>query len=216
MNPPTAKPFTGIALPRRGLIGAMATLAGAGLVSAAGSSPRAQAPARTPEEQANERLRQRRSPNVTLLDQDGRALRFYDDVIKGRWVLLNVMYTVCSNVCTPAMRNLMEARRLLGHEAKDLRFVSITLTPLTDTPDALRAYRRQHAVDRDWTFLTGSVANVERVQRALGFLSRDASDDLLSHSAMARLCDERLLRWTHVNTLLSARSIARMVRFASV
>jgi protein SCO1 len=216
MNPIDRSSLSHAALARRGLMGALLALGGAGMVSATGSSQRAYTAPRTPEEQAAARLRQRRSPNVALLDQDGRSLRFYDDVIKGHKVLLNVMYTVCSNVCTPAMRNLMEARRLLGSEAKDLRFVSISLTPLTDTPDALRAYRKQYGVDQDWTFLTGSVANVERVQRALGFLSADTSDDLLSHSAMARLCDERHLRWTHVNTLLAPRSIARMVRFESV
>jgi protein SCO1 len=209
-------PITQVPLARRGLVGALVVLGGAGLTSAAGPARRADVAAQTPEALSFERLRRRRAPNVALLDQDGRTLHFNDDVIKGRKVLLNVMYTVCSNVCTPAMRNLLEARRLLGSEAKDLHFVSMSLTPLTDTPEALREYRKLHGVGRDWTFLTGTVANVERVQRALGFIGTDETDDLLSHSAMARLCDERHLRWTHVNTLLPARSIARMIRFEMV
>ncbi len=204
-------------LARRGLMGSLLALGTAGLSSAAGPALREPHVPATPQAQARARLRQRRAPNVELLDQDGRTVRFHDDVILGRTVLLNVMYTVCSNICTPAMRNLIEARRLLGDEAKGIRFVSMSLTPLSDTPEALRAYRKQHGLGSDWTFLTGTPANVERVQRALGFIGADGGDDdLLSHSAMARLCDERHARWGHINTMLHARSIARMVRFELV
>ena len=170
----------------------------------------------TAQQRDRDRLRRRRAPNAALLDQDGRTVHFQDDVIRDRIVLLNVMYTVCSNICTPAMRNLIEARRLLGDAAKHIHFVSMSLTPLTDTPKALRAYRDLHGVGSDWTFLTGAPANVERVQRALGFIGTDDTDDLLAHSAMARLCDERHARWAHLNTMLPARSIARMVRFEMV
>jgi protein SCO1 len=203
-------------LARRGLMGALLAFGSAGLSSAAGPAQPLAVASASPQDRARERLRRRRAPNVALLDQDGRTVRFHDDVIRGRTVLLNVMYTVCSNICTPAMRNLIEARRLLGDEAKGIRFVSMSLTPLSDTPEALREFRRQQGLGSDWTFLTGTPANVERVQRALGFLSTDDTDDLLAHSAMARLCDERHVRWGHVNTMLPPRSIARMVRFEMV
>lgn len=167
-------------------------------------------------EQSRQWLQQRRAPNVLLQDHNGRSLRFYDDVLKDRTVLLNVMYTVCSNICSPATRNLLEARKLLGSAAKKLHFVSMSLTPLDDSPAALREYKRLHGLDENWTFLTGTPAQVERAQRALGFLGDRSEDDLLSHSALAMLCDERHLRWSHVNTLLSPRSIARMIRFEMV
>ncbi len=140
-------------------------------------------------------------------------MRFHDDVMKGRTVLLSVMYSACSNVCPPATRNLIEARRLLGDAARGVHFVSMSLTPLSDTPQALRDYKKLHRIDADWTFLTGTPGNVERVQRALRFIGSDADDGPLGHSAMALLCDEHRLRWGHVNTLLSPRSTARMIRF---
>jgi protein SCO1 len=206
---------------RRGWVSSLVAVGAAGLSAAAaagqaGLAAARSAPGRTPDELASERLRQRRTPNVPLLDHNGRSLRFYDDVMKNRIVVLNVMYTVCSNICTPATRHLLEARSLLGAAAKDLHFVSMTLTPLTDTPAALREYKTLHGIDEGWTFLTGKVEDVERVQRGLGFISDRDSDDLLSHSAMARVCDERNQRWAHVNTLLSPRSIARMIRFELV
>jgi protein SCO1 len=199
---------------RRGVLAGLAALGASSLRAATGGAP--PVATRSAEEQSRERLRERRAPNVALLDHNGRSLRFYDDVIKDQTVLINVMYTVCSNVCTPAMRNLIEARRLLGGLAIGLRFVSMSLTPLADTPEVLRAYKKLHGAGDDWTFLTGTLDNVERVQRALGFIGGGAGDDLQSHTAMARLCDERNLRWGHVNIMLSARSIARMIRFELV
>ena len=206
---------------RRGLMGALLAVGATGLSAAPGAGLTSavrlqQLPESAADKASRERRRQLRTPNVPLLDHDGRTVRFYDDVMKDRKVVLNVMYTVCSNVCTPATFNLMEARRLLGEEAKDLHFVSMSLTPLSDTPEALRQYKKLHGIDERWTFLTGKIEHVEKVQRALGFLGDRATDDLLSHSAMARVCDERNLRWSHINTLLSARSIARMIRFEMV
>ena len=80
----------------------------------------------------------------------------------------------------------------------------------------LREFRKRHGITDRWTFLTGNLGSVERVQRALGLLSPRDGDDLLSHSGMARYCDERKLRWTHLNTLLPGSSVARMIRFERV
>ena len=207
---------------RRGLMGALLGLGATGLAAATQGLGSAQTTTNTAtrvwgtEAQARQKLRDQRTPNVALVDQDGRSLRFYDDVMKDKRVIVNVMYSVCSNNCTPSTRNLIEARRLLGDEARDLQFVSISLTPLTDTPEALRAFKKQHGIGKDWTFLTGKPEQVERLQRGMGFISDREGDDLLSHSAMARLCDERFVRWSHVNTLLPPRSIARMIRFENV
>lgn len=166
--------------------------------------------------QAREQLRQRRLPNALLMDEQGQPVRFYDDIMKNRVVIMSVMYTVCSNICTPATRNLLEARRLLGPLGKEIQFVSMTLTPLVDGPAQLANYKKLHAVDPDWRFLTGTVEQVEMVQRAMGFLNDRETDDLLSHSGIAVFCDERRARWGHANLQTPPKAIARMVRFESV
>ncbi len=196
----------------RALLGAGLLAAGAGLM---GTSP----PARAVTEDPRERVRRRRLPNVPLLTHEGRVVRFYDDIVRDRQVVINVMYTSCSNICSPATRKLIEARHHLGPRTRDMHFVSLTLTPLTDTPAELAAYRKAHGIDgRDgpWTFLTGSQANVERVARALGLMSDDPADDLLSHSGAAVVGDERRVQWGHANTMTTGRGIARMIRFEMV
>ena len=200
---------------RRALLGA-AVAGGTFAVAAAVSSGagKGSGTAFTPDTvDPRERIRQRRLPNVPLLTQDGKTVRFYDDIVKDRKAVINVMYTVCSNICTPATRNLMEARERLGDLARDIHFVSISLTPLTDTPAELRAYKQLHGIDARWTFLTGTPANVERVQRSLGFLTDEPGDDLLSHAGSAVVVDEPRVRWGHANTLTPGRTIARMIRF---
>jgi protein SCO1/2 len=204
---------------RRGILGALLATGATGVAAATGA--RMVEPVRpagglglsAEQQQSRERLRKIRTPNELLVDHNGRSVRFYDDIMKNRKVVINVMYTVCSNICTPATRHLIEAQRLLGDEAKDIHFVSMSLTPLSDDPAALREYKKLHGIDERWTFLTGKVENVERVQRAMGFLSERDTDDLLSHSGMARLCDEPNVKWTHLNTMVSGKSIARMIRF---
>lgn len=172
--------------------------------------------ARAQTQRAREQLRRKHLPNARLVDDRGRSVRFYDDIMKNRVVIMSVMYTVCSNICTPATRNLLEARRLLGALGKEISFVSMTLTPLDDGPKQLAEYKRHHQLDPDWRFLTGSVDQVEMVQRAMGFLSGREEDDLLSHSGIAVFCDERRVRWGHANLLTPPNAIARMVRFEMV
>ena len=189
------------------LLGAAAALAGVGLMAATQSRAVPQSP--------RELMRQRRFPNVPLVTHEGKQVRFYDDLLKDKKVVINMMYTVCSNICTPATRNIVEARKLLGDFAKDIHFYSLSLTPLDDDPPALRAYMKFFGVTAGWTFLTGKPENVERVRRGLGFAQTSAAEDadLTNHSGMLRIGNEPLVSWGHATALFSSRATARMIRF---
>ena len=191
---------------RRLLVGAAAALAGAGVMAAVPV---------TPAQDPRELMRQKHFPNVPLVTHTGRQVRFYDDILKNQKVVINFMYTVCSNICTPVTENLLEAQRLLGDFGKDINFYSITLTPLDDDPAALRAYMKAHTIERGWTFLTGKPGNIELVRRGLGFASnRPAEDaDLSNHSGILRIGNERMASWGHASALTNGRAIARMIRF---
>ena len=164
---------------------------------------------------ARERMRELRFPNVPLLTHTGRQVRFYDDVLKDRKVVINFMYTVCSGICTPVTQNLLEARRLLGADAKDISFYSISLTPADDSPAALREYMEMHQIGEGWTFLTGEPRHVEQVRRGLGFVARtpEADADITNHSGMVRIGNEPMVSWGHASGTTSGKAIARMIRF---
>ena len=188
------------------LIGALAAVSSATVLAR---------PSRPSPSNPREAMRQAHFPNLPLLTHEGREVMFYDDVLKDRKVVVNVMYTGCSNICTPVTQNILEAQRLLGDFAGDIDFYSISLTPLNDDPASLRAYMSRHRIGKGWTFLTGKPENIERVRRGFGFAQTapDADADLSNHSGMLRIGNERLVSWGHASATTSGKAIARMIRF---
>lgn len=190
------------------LVGAAVTAALAGARVMAAAPP-------TPVSDSRERLRQERFPNVPLLTHTGKEVMFYDDLLKDKKVVINFMYTVCTDICTPVTQNILQAQRLLGDFAKDIHFYSISLTPLQDDPAALRTYMKAFQIDRGWTFLTGKPENVERVRQGLGFAQRDPKEDadITNHAGMLRIGNERMASWGHASAITTGKAVARMIRF---
>src|SRR5262245_20138281 len=80
-------------------------------------------------------------PNVPLITQDGTPVRFYDDLLKGKAVAINLIYTSCKDECPLETARLVQVQRLLGdHVGKDIFFYSISIDPKRDTPAVLKAY----------------------------------------------------------------------------
>jgi len=108
--------------------------------------------------------------DTVLQDQNGRALRFYSDVLKDKVVMLNVIFTHCTDACPLITRKLREVREAMGPAlASQVTFVSISSDPLNDTPAALKAFAQQQGVDSaNWLFLTGDKASVDLVLGRIG------------------------------------------------
>src|SRR5262245_47587337 len=80
-------------------------------------------------------------PHVPLTTQDGKTVRFYDDLLKGRKVVINVISTSCTDVCPLETANIVQLTKLLGDRVgRDVWFYSITIDPKRDTPAVLKAY----------------------------------------------------------------------------
>ena len=188
--------------------------AGAAAVAFAGTRTMASTPT-IREQDPREQLRQKRFPNVPLITHTGKEVRFYDDLLKDKKVVINFMYTVCTDICTPVTQNILQAQRLLGDFAKDIHFYSISLTPLQDDPAALRTYMNAFQIGKGWTFLTGKPENVEQVRQGLGFAQRDPKEDadITNHAGMLRIGNERMASWGHASAITTGKSVARMIRF---
>mgnify|MGYP001423438920 CR=1 FL=1 len=108
-------------------------------------------------------------PNVILQDQNGRRLRFYDDIIRGKVVAINFIYTTCTDICPLDTAQLRRVQQILGDRVgRDVFLYSISINPETDTPASLRRFMRTYDVGPGWTFLTGSRADVDLLQSRLG------------------------------------------------
>jgi protein SCO1 len=147
---------------------------------------------------ARERIRQRYFPNLVLTDQDGRKLKFYDDLVKDKIVIFNMFYAQCEGKCVPVTRNLARLQKLLGDRVgKDIFMYSFTLSPKEDTVAALKHYARMHKVKPGWLFLTGAVDDMETIRRKLGFVDPDPEVDKVksNHIGVIKYGNEPMQRW---------------------
>ena len=93
---------------------------------------------------------------MPLVTQDGKKVRFFDDLIKGKVVAINFIFTGCSAACSMETARLRDVQDLLGDRmGKDVFFYSISIDPDNDTPEALKHYADKFKVGPGWTFLTG-------------------------------------------------------------
>ena len=147
---------------------------------------------------SRERIRQRYFPNLVLTTQDGKQVKFYDDLVKDKIVVFNMFYAKCEGICSPVTRNLVRVQNLLGDRVgKDIFFYSFSLKPKEDTVPALKHYAEMHRVKPGWLFLTGSPDDMELLRRKLGFVDPDPEldKDTSNHIGVLKYGNEPLQRW---------------------
>jgi protein SCO1 len=147
---------------------------------------------------SRERIRQHYFPNLVLTTQEGKKVKFYDDLVKDKIVVFNMFYAKCEGICSPVTRNLVRVQNLLGDRAgKDIFFYSFSLKPKEDTVPALKHYAEMHKVKPGWLFLTGSADDMELLRRKLGFVDPDPAldKDTSNHIGVLKYGNEPLQRW---------------------
>jgi len=108
-------------------------------------------------------------PDVEVLDQNGNALHFYSDLIKGKTVAINFIFTNCTTICPPLAATFARVQKDLGEKTgRDVHFISISVDPLTDTPERLKAWGAKFKAGDGWTFVTGEKQEVDKLLNALG------------------------------------------------
>jgi len=111
-------------------------------------------------------------PNVTLTTQHGVKVRFYDDLIKGKIVAINLIYTTCKYACPLETARLAQVQRLVGDRmGRDVFFYSITIDPEHDTPAVLEEYAAKFNAGPGWLFLTGRREDIDLLSRKTGLYS---------------------------------------------
>jgi protein SCO1 len=172
-------------------------LAGFGALSVgllAGNSPEAVARLAAP------RAAPRRTPlpNHFVYTHEGKKVRFYDDLIKGRLVTINMMYAECEGICPASTANLQYVQKALGERVgRDIFMYSITLDPEHDTPEVLSEYVQERGIKRGWQFLTGKRDELNLIRRSLGFFDPDPAVDATrsQHTGMLTIGNDRYGRW---------------------
>jgi protein SCO1/2 len=154
-------------------------------------------------------------PNPVLQTHAGEAVYFYDDLLKGKVVVISLMYTGCGRLCPRSIANLLEAKEGLGARVgHDVFFYALTLDPALDTPAVLNAYARHLDTGPGFTFLTGAADDIYRIRRRLGLFDPDPAIDAdrAQHGAVAAYGNEPLGRWGAVSSLARPERIVRAIR----
>lgn len=163
---------------------------------------------------SRERLRQLHFPNVPLITHEGKKVRFYDDLIKDKIVVINFMYAECVGICPGVTMNLVRVQKMLGeHVGRDVFMYSFSLKPKEDTPEKMAAYAKMHKVGPGWQFVTGDPADLELLRRKLGFTNPDPVDDadVTQHIGNIRYGNEPLQRWASCPGLAKASFIVESI-----
>jgi protein SCO1 len=195
----------------------LAALACAGLISGAFARPPqggGSASATDGPPNRVERIRQTNLPNVPLISHLGQSVRFYDDLVKGQVVAINFMYTTCRNSCPVTATHIAHVQQALRERHGDkVRFLSISLNPEFDTPDALSAYANANAAGPNWTFLTGQRADIEQLRRALGAYETDPEldKDPTQHTGVLIIGNEPIGRWKSIAAMVNPVRIRQAV-----
>ena len=147
-------------------------------------------------------------PDVEVLDQDGNVRHFYSDLIKGKTVAVNFIFTNCTTICPPLGATFARVQRELGEKVgKDVYFISVSVDPLTDTPERLKAWGAKFKAGPGWTFVTGNKEEIDRLLRALGASTARRED----HTPSVIIGNDERDVWTRTYGLASASQMVGVI-----
>ena len=177
------------------------------LMSRAGSGA-AQGPGRTASASGQPSASQRYFGDVMLLDQDGVERRFYSDLLQGKVVVINVLFTRCDNACPVMAGTFARIQEFLGDRlGADVHMLSISVDPANDTPARLKAYASGFKARPGWFFLSGNPRNVDAALQKLGQRVERKED----HSNLFLIGNDRTGLWKKVFGMAPYEEIVRVL-----
>lgn len=147
-------------------------------------------------------------PDINVYTQDGKQLRFYTDLIKGRVVAINFIFTTCTTICPPMTATFRRVQQELQKgTGRDARLISISVDPLVDTPERLRDFASKFKAEPGWTFVTGDKIEIDSLLRALGAAVADKND----HTPTILVGNDTTGYWTRTYGLSSPTALVKVI-----
>jgi protein SCO1/2 len=150
--------------------------------------------------------------NAALTTQDGKVVRFYDDLLKGKSVVVNLIYTRCTASCPLETAKLSQVQRILGDRVgKDIFFYSISIDPKHDTPAALKAYAERFHARAGWLFLTGADPDIKVIAKRLGLASLTDAASRDGHQPTLMIGSDATGQWMRNSAVDNPRFLASTI-----
>jgi cytochrome oxidase Cu insertion factor (SCO1/SenC/PrrC family) len=146
--------------------------------------------------------------NAAVYDQNGQKLFFFEDLIKGKTVVINFIFTTCTTICPPLAANMRQIEKELGQRAgRDVWLVSVSVDPVVDVPERLKAFGAKFGAGPGWTFVTGSKQEIDLLLKSLGAYVSDRND----HSPTTLIINEPAGYWTRAYGLATPSKIVAAI-----
>jgi protein SCO1/2 len=127
--------------------------------------------------------------DLALIDQEGTALQLAD--LRGHVMLAAMVYTSCTSVCIMVTEQMKAIEHQLTGVDRDVTYVLFSLDPGRDTPEAMRAFLREHRLETTrWRLMAASEEGVRDLAAVLGVRYQPEENGEIAHSAMIFVIDE--------------------------
>ena len=152
-----------------------------------------------------------RIPDVRVSDQNGNRLNFYTDLIKGKTVAINFIFTTCTTICPSLTATFRRVQQDLAQRAPHVKLISVSVDPATDTPERLREFAAKFKAEPGWTFVTSAKIDIDSLLQALGVVVADKND----HTPMILIGNDATDYWTRTYGLSSPATLVKVITEAA-
>ena len=152
-----------------------------------------------------------RIPDITVQDQNGKSLNFYTDLVKGKVVAINFVFTTCTTICPPLTATFRRVQQQLAEQNSSAQLISISVDPAIDTPERLRDFAAKFKAEPGWAFVTGNTSDINSLLQQLGVAVTNKND----HTPMILIGNDQAGYWTRAYGLSSPTSLVKMITEAA-
>jgi protein SCO1/2 len=161
--------------------------------------PLAASPASAEEPKYKRTIESYTMPDVTLINQDGKRIKFKNMIDSNKPVVVDFIYGTCTTICPVLSAGYVNLQRKLGPNSGNVHLVSISIDPENDTPKVMKEYLKRYRAMPGWDFFTGSRTDIDKVMRAF-----DAYiPNKMYHYPLTLIRDPKNGKWVRVFGLTS-------------
>jgi cytochrome oxidase Cu insertion factor (SCO1/SenC/PrrC family) len=152
-----------------------------------------------------------RIPDAAVYDQNGKPINFYRDLVKGKTVAINFIFTTCTTICPPLTATFRRVQQDLAEGPLKVDLISISVDPAIDTPDRLLQFAAKFKAGPGWTFVTGDKTEIDSLLKEFGVAVVDKND----HTPMILIGNDRAGYWTRAYGLSSPNALVKLITEAA-
>jgi protein SCO1/2 len=146
-------------------------------------------------------------PDLPVETQEGQPVHFYRDLVQGRVVVMNFIFTSCTTICPTMGATFARVQTLLGPRAANVALISVSIDPAHDTPARLTEWARRLGAKPGWTLVTGRKTDLDQILKALGLFTADPA----AHSPVVLVGNDAAGSWERVDGLATPSAIMEAV-----